>query len=274
MSNRTPSSSESLARRLGDLAARRAAGGEERLRQLQARRAEQMAAAASGPPPDCAALAASAAALEVQLAERQAELASLAAAQRALVERERELAAAQERSFGELCARCAAALGRLPLLAAAGRQGWLTWLEDWHRRSSRPFEARLDWRGHYGERNTVDDAMCLVEPAVELVRLLEVGSGGEDDAGNAEAGHPPCAVLPAEIEREGDALRRLEEVIASRIAKVRSVYQRIVADLPDPCAAGSLHQAQRLEGLLVSLEATLGRFAASARIERQMLEAL
>jgi hypothetical protein len=262
--------SEQLAQRLGELAAQRVTLGEARQRQLRDRR-RQLQAAALSPEPDLAALTARATALERQVSERQEELASLSAELHAVEERELELGAELACGVAELRARCEELLAGLPLLADPARLGWIAWLTDWQRLTQRAFEPQADWRLYFLERKTVDAAMSLASPVIERIRLLEIGIGGEDDPGTDLSS---CNALPGEIERQQAELERLEREVAGRIAAVAPLYGRIVADLPDPAAAGSAHEIQRLEGLLIALEATLGRFAASARLERQMLEVL
>jgi hypothetical protein len=267
-SDRSPS--ERLAERLVELAARRDTLGEQRQRRLRERRRELQAAAVS-PEPDLTALAARAAAVARQAAERREELAGLSAELRTAEERARQLDAELARGVAELRTRCEELLAGLPLLAEPARQGWIAWLSAWHQGTRRAFEPQADWALYYGERRTVDAAMALASPAVERIRLLELGDDGED---GPAGGLPAWQALPGEIARQQAELDRSEREVAARIAAVAPLYGRIVADLPDPFAAASLHQIQRLEGLLISLEATLGRFAASARMERQMLEVL
>jgi len=254
---------EALARCLSELAPKSAAAGQEQHRRLLARRAELLAAAA-GPPPDVGGLAARAAALEDDLAQRRSDLATLEASRESLRQRESQLAADLARSFAELGARCEALIARLPLLGAPALQGWLAWLEGWHRDSLRPFEPQADWARYFAARNTAEEAFALVEPLLAQIQLLDVGEAGEGLG---------RAAIPAEMERKSAALRGFEADLAARLAAAGD-YGRIAADLPDPAQTDSLAKMERLEGLLQSLEATLGRFAASARIERQMLEAL
>jgi hypothetical protein len=263
--------SEQLSQRLSRLAAQRVTLGAQRQCQLRDRR-QELLAAASSPEPDLAALTARAAAVTRQVAERQEELASLSAALRAAEQREVELGAELARGLAELRFQCEELLAGLPLLAEPARRGWIAWLTDWHQLTQRAFEPQADWRVYYGERGTVAAAVSLASPAVERIRLLEVGEDGEEVA--PDAGLLSCEALSGKIEREQAEIDGLQRQVAGRIAAVAPLYGRIVADLPDPFAAGSPHEMQRLEGLLISLEATLGRFTASARMERQMLEVL
>ena len=265
------SPSELLARRLGELAAQRLTSGEQRLLQLRDRRHE-LQAAADSPEPALGVLSERAAVLARQVAEAQEEVARLNAALRAAEEHERELGAELARGAAELRNQSEELIAGLPLLGDPALQGWIGWLTSWHRLTQRAFEPQADWRLYYGDRKTVDAALALVSPALEGIRLLEVGD--DRDASGLEAPLSACNAVSGEIEREEAELDRLKREVAGRTAAVGPRYGRIVADLPDPFAAVVAHEIQRLEGLLISLEATLGRFAASARMERQMLEVL
>jgi hypothetical protein len=257
---------EPLAGRLFQAAASHAAAAEERRRRLLDRRAELLErAGAPLPPGGDYGLASRAEALGGDLARRQAELADLEARLLALSERERALGESLALDFAQLRDRCEQAVAALPLLGQAALDEWLAWLEDWHRSSQRPFEPDPDWPRRFRSRTTIEDGLALVDPVLERLRRLE---GGDSPPGMSGID------LAAEVEGQQAELRRLEEASAARLAAVAAVYGRIAADLPDPAGADSLAKLERIEGLLLFFEITLGRFAASARDERQMLEAL
>jgi hypothetical protein len=266
MSDISQSWCESLARRLFQVAASQAAAAEERRRRLLARRGELLATAGAPlPAAGDGGPASHAEALSRDLALRQAELAALAERRRTLAERERTLGEALAVGFAELCARCEQAVTALPLLSQPAQEAWLAWLEEWHRASQRPFEPDADWRRHFQARTTVEDALFLVDPAIERIQRLEPGDSASGAAG---------IDLAAEVERQRAELRGLEEASAAGVAAAAAAYGRIAADLPDPAGADSLAKLERVEGMLLFIETALGRFAASARSERQMLEAL
>ena len=159
--------------------------------------------------------------------------------------------------------RCQAQVERLPELADAG--AWIEWLEDWHQRSQRAFEPRESWPPYFESRGTIADALAEMDELFELVHELE--------ARPLESGKTR-AELPGELAREAADLGELEGSIERRLAAIGDRYGRIVEDIPAPAAADSPAKLQRVESLLRFLEATLGRFAASARVESQMLEVL
>jgi hypothetical protein len=210
-------------------------------------------------------LTARSAALDGQLSDRQSEVAALEERLQAVGEEERRLAEELGRGFAQLGERCRQLIDRLPLLEPAALQDWLAWLEDWHRRTGRPFGPVPDWQAHFASRPAVDDAMDLVDPVLDLIERLDVGVEG-DGLG--------YAAIPAEIERVQAELGALETAVATRLAAVAPIYGRIVQDLPDPGGADSSTKLERIEALLLYLEGKLGSFAASARIERQVLETL
>ena len=182
-----------------------------------------------------------------------------------LRQEERRLAGLVEAAQDRLRARCADLVAFLPLLTRSGGAGWISWLEDWYQRHDRPFEPAADWREDLLSRRVVDDALAQIEPILRHIHELEVTSGAVGIV---------RAALPAEIAREQEQVTRLEADFTSRARQVGSRYGRILEDLPQPPANDSVVRLEQVEELLTHLEATLSRFAASAALERQMLEAL
>jgi DNA repair exonuclease SbcCD ATPase subunit len=238
-----PSPWETLARRLTELAPRVTRAEREPELDLAARSAE----------------------LDETLAVRRGEVASLEERLRALDEEERRLAEEVSRRFTRLKEHCRELIDRLPLLETPALEAWFAWLESWHRSTQRPFGPVADWQAHFETRPAVDDAMDLIAPILADIERLDVGSGEEGFG---------YAAIPAEIGRAQEELSRLETEVATRLAAVAPIYGRIVQDLPDPGSADSATKLERIEALLLYLEGKLGSFAASARIERQMLETL
>jgi len=256
--------SETLAAALEEAAGRRRSGLNERQRQLEARRDELLALDAE--PARLDDLRARAAERAGRLEELRREVAELEGERRALaaeeVELERRLDAAQR----ELRERCRTLAMRLPALANEGSRAWVEWLEDWHHRHGRAFEPGTRWAEHIDERN-------LAAAALEETVLPLLGAIDELEVTQGDIGVPRSA-LGAEIEQEIGRIRALEAVIADYLERGASRFGQILDDLPRPGMEDSAAKLERIAGLLAFLEETLGRFAASARLEGQMLEAL
>jgi hypothetical protein len=206
-----------------------------------------------------------AAELAVAVETRKRELTDEERTREELRQEEERLAAQVEDAHDRLRARCADLVAALPLLTSSGGTGWVSWLADWYQQHGRPFEPAADWHEDLLSRRVVDDALTQIAPILQQIQELEVAS---DVMGIARA------VLPAEIAREQAQLQQLDADLTSRARQAGSRYGRILEDLPQPPANGSVVQLRQIEGILIHLEATLSRFAASAALERQMLEAL
>lgn len=203
--------------------------------------------------------------LETDAAALRQELASAVQAREELSRREEELEAGLQAAHDRLRARCIDLASRLPLLTGSSAAGWVSWLEAWHQQLGRAFEPTADWQGYLSSRRAVNNALDQFEPVFQQIHELDVASG-ETGISRSE--------LPAEIAREEARVRELEADFVTRSRQVGTRYGRILEDLPEPADGNSVAQLEQIADLLANLEATLGRFAASALLERQMLEAL
>lgn len=259
-----PSLPETLAAALQEAAGRRRTELDERRRRLAGRRDELLALDAG--PPRLADLRAGAAERTGDAERLRREVAELEAEQQALASEEAEIERLLDTVHAELRDRCRTLAARLPALASEGSRAWAEWLEDWHHRHHRAFEPGTDWAEQIAERRIVASALEeTVRPLFEVIEELEITQG--------ENGVPRTA-LGTEIEQEVARIRDLEQVIEGHLERGAPRFGQILIDLPRPGPEDSAAKLERIAGLLSFLEETLGRFAASARLERQMLEAL
>jgi DNA repair exonuclease SbcCD ATPase subunit len=234
-----------------------------RRERLEARKAEL--ASLTVQPPNLTELRQQAEELAGAVATRREELTAQERTLAELRRREQELENRLQAAHDLLRSRCAALAAKLPLLDGSGAAGWVSWLDGWHDRNRRPFEPRAEWQSYFEERWTLGEALARLEPCVRQIHQLEVEEG--------ELGITRSS-LPTEIVREEERIRQLETAISERLQQIGARYGRIVEDLPEPRADDMAARLEQIEGLLKNLEITLGRFAASARLESQMLEAL
>ena len=187
-------------------------------------------------------------------------------AERRRVDKEDEsTAAAIEQTRDELKLRCRQAVEGLPTLDPTGFDVWLGWLEDWHVDAGRPFEEAPDWPRYLANRRVVDDALLLLEPALDTIRALDAIRTSQGESYDE---------LRAEIEEMRGETARLSARIDSVLSEAAGRFGQIARDLPTPRPAAECKELDHAEGLLRYIEGLLGRFAASAEQERCMLEAL
>ncbi|HEX4955386.1 MAG TPA: hypothetical protein VF017_18500 [Thermoanaerobaculia bacterium] len=255
---------ETLASALAEAAGRRRSGLDERRRQLERRRDELLALHAEPARVDgLRACGAERAGLAERLRRERAELED---ERQELALDEADLESRLDAALAALRERCRTLVARLPSLANEGSRTWVEWLEDWHHRHHRAFEPGTRWAEHIAERNVAAAALEeTVRPLLGAIDELEITQGDNGVPRNA---------LGAEIEKEIARIRELEVVMAGHLERGAPRFGQILDDLPRPGLEDSAARLERVEGLLAFLEETLGRFAASAWIERQMLEAL
>ena len=255
---------EQLAALLGQASGSLRSEIHDRRERLELRKAELVSLAAQ--PPDLAALRSQAAELAAAVASRRQELADHERTRAELERRDEDLESRLQAAHDRLRARCAALVAKLPLLDGSGAQGWVSWLDGWHRSHGRAFDSQPDWQAYFAERRgMLDDALAQIAPSIQQIHQLEVEEGELGVARSA---------LPAEIAREEEGVRELEAADAARLQRIGARYGQVLEDLPQPAAEDTAVRLEQIEGLLANLESSLGRFAASARLERQMLEAL
>jgi DNA repair exonuclease SbcCD ATPase subunit len=258
----SPTLPERLAALLGQASGSVRTEARDRRARLELRRAEL---AAEAQPLDAEELRRQAEELASAVTVRRQELTAREQQREELLRREEELEARLQAAHARLRSRCGALVAKLPLLDGSGAEGWVSWLDDWHHRHRRQFEQTADWQEYFSKRSTLAEALARIEPVVRQIHQLEVEEGELGIARSA---------LPAEIAREEERIQELEAAVGERLQKIGGRYGRILEDLPEPAADDTAVRLEQIEGLLMNLETTLGRFAASARLESQMLEAL
>lgn len=264
MSPKPVPSPASLATALETAAGRQRIGLDEQRRQLEARRAELLTLESrSAHLNDLRARATE----RADYAERlRREGAGLEAERQALFREEEEFERRLDAAHGELRQRCRTLAVRLPSLVNEGYRTWVEWLEEWHHGHHRAFEPGTHWEEHFAERPIAAAALeKIVHPLLVTIEELEITQG--------ENGVPRTA-LGTEIEQELGRIRELETVIAKHMERGAPRFGQILDDLPRPGMEDSAAKLEKVSSLLSFLEETLGRFAASARTERQMLETL
>jgi hypothetical protein len=203
--------------------------------------------------------------LAAQAERQRAEIADHERQLAQLRDRQEDLSRQAEQADGALRERCASLIPGLPVLSRQGEAQWISWIEGRLVEAGLAFEPAADWREELDFRELDEKALALLAPLCGTIADLEVASS---DLAVARAS------LPAAIQREQEALDRLTADLSLRASQAGSRYGRILEDLPQPPAEDSPERLEQIEGILTYVEATLGRFAVSALLEEQMLEAL
>ncbi|MFA5907936.1 MAG: hypothetical protein WC815_04080 [Vicinamibacterales bacterium] len=145
-----------------------------------------------------------------------------------------------------------------------GLEAWTEWLTNWHIGAKRAWEPGSDPERQLISRGVVDAAESLWADLTERVERDPPPPPTVELSENDIAAR--CQTYKNQADRSSDDLLRFV-VEPSR-------HLRIVEDLPDPEQGKSLSELREIHNVLSFLEVLLGRYAQSAALEEQTLEAI
>ena len=192
---------------------------------------------------------------------------SRTAAEKEVAQLEGNLSSLQEQlnaTILHLEAQCLKQAQALPTRGEEGALAWAQWLRGWYASRGIPWNRAQNREEALRQNSAVQDTLRgLVEPLVSIQQQLDKATGGERELER---------VLSSQDARIRE-LRDESEAIAHDLLRSAGPL-RVVNDIPDPSAAQTSRQLHQIHEVLRFYESILGRYAASAVLEAQMLSTL